>query len=36
MTREEKIMKRVKEHYEEACSLGFEVVVVFSSGVSEL
>jgi hypothetical protein len=32
MTREEKIMKRVKEHYEEACSLGFEVVAIFLQG----
>jgi hypothetical protein len=32
MTREEKIMKRVKEHYEEACSLGKEVVAVFLQG----
>lgn len=32
MTREEKIMKRVKEHYDEACSLGKEVVVVFLQG----
>ena len=32
MNREEKIMKRVKEHYEEACSLGKEVVAVFLQG----
>ncbi len=32
MTRDEKIMKRVKEHYEEACSLGKEVVAVFLQG----
>lgn len=32
MTREEKIMKRVKEHYEEACSLGKEVVAIFLQG----
>ena len=32
MTREEKIMKRVKEHYDEACSLGKEVVAVFLQG----
>lgn len=29
MIREEKIMKRVKEHYDEVCSLGFEVVAIF-------
>ena len=28
MNRTERIMKRVKEHYEEACSLGKEVVAV--------
>lgn len=32
MNREEKIMTRVKEHYEEACSLGFEVVAIFLQG----
>mgnify|MGYP003290953129 CR=1 FL=1 len=32
MNREEKIMKRVKEHYEEALSLGKEVVAVFLQG----
>jgi hypothetical protein len=32
MTRDERIMKRVKEHYEEACSLGKEVVAVFLQG----
>ena len=32
MYREETIMKRVKEHYDEACSLGFEVVAVFLQG----
>lgn len=32
MNREEKIMKRVKEHYDEACSLGKEVVAVFLQG----
>lgn len=32
MTREERIMQRVKEHYNEACSLGKEVVVVFLQG----
>ena len=32
MNREERIMKRVKEHYEEACSLGKEVVAVFLQG----
>lgn len=32
MSREERIMKRVKEHYDEACSLGKEVVVVFLQG----
>lgn len=32
MNREERIMKRVKEHYDEACSLGKEVVVVFLQG----
>lgn len=32
MTREEQIMKRVKEHYDEACSLGFEVVAIFLQG----
>lgn len=29
---EERIMKRVKEHYDEACSLGKEVVAVFLQG----
>lgn len=32
MTRDERIMKRVKEHYEEACSLGKEVVAIFLQG----
>ncbi len=32
MTRKEKIMKRVKEHYDEVCSLGKEVVAVFLQG----
>ena len=32
MNRTERIMKRVKEHYEEACSLGKEVVAVFLQG----
>lgn len=32
MTREERIMKRVREHYDEVCSLGKEVVVVFLQG----
>ena len=32
MTRDEKIMKRVKEHYDEACSLGKEVVAIFLQG----
>lgn len=32
MTRDERIMKRVKEHYKEACSLGKEVVAVFLQG----
>jgi hypothetical protein len=32
MTRDERIMKRVKEHYEEAYSLGKEVVAVFLQG----
>ena len=32
MTRDERTMKRVKEHYEEACSLGKEVVAVFLQG----
>ena len=32
MNRIERIMKRVKEHYEEACSLGKEVVAVFLQG----
>ena len=32
MTREERIMKRVKEHYDEVCSLGKEVVAVFLQG----
>ena len=32
MNREEKIMTRVKEHYEEVCSLGFEVVAIFLQG----
>jgi hypothetical protein len=32
MTREERIVKRVREHYDEACSLGKEVVVVFLQG----
>ena len=32
MTRKERIMKRVKEHYEEVCSLGKEVVAVFLQG----
>jgi hypothetical protein len=32
MTRKERIMKRVKEHYDEVCSLGKEVVAVFLQG----
>ena len=32
MNRIERIIKRVKEHYEEACSLGKEVVAVFLQG----
>lgn len=32
MTREERIMQRVKEHYDEVCSLGKEVVAVFLQG----
>ena len=32
MNCEEKIRTRVKEHYEEVCSLGFEVVVIFLQG----
>ena len=32
MTHDERIMKRVKEHYDEACSLGKEVVAVFLQG----
>ena len=32
MTRDERIMKRVREHYEEACSLGKEVVAIFLQG----
>ena len=32
MARDERIMKRVKEHYDEACSLGKEVVAVFLQG----
>lgn len=32
MLRDEQIMKRVKEHYDEACSLGKEVVAVFLQG----
>lgn len=32
MNREEKIMTRVREHYEKACSLGFEVVAIFLQG----
>lgn len=32
MERKKRIMQRVKEHYDEACSLGFEVVAIFLQG----
>ena len=32
MEREKRIMQRVKEHYDEVCSLGFEVVAIFLQG----
>lgn len=32
MERKKRIMQRVKEHYDEVCSLGFEVVAIFLQG----
>ena len=32
MDREKRIRQRIKEHYDEACSLGFEVVAIFLQG----
>jgi uncharacterized protein YggL (DUF469 family) len=32
MDREKRIRQRIKEHYDEVCSLGFEVVAIFLQG----